>query len=336
MPFHGNTVIAGDSQTAGIKATFATAYKKSAGPVLNRLRSCMDLGMPSDKLTEIYAYPESAPHPVRWPRGQRVPMKSFEYEQFQVTNYDWAINVPWHLNDEEDDLTKTLPTQARMAGTNFATLHERVFFQILTGTADPDLLPAIPNAPDGLAITSTSTRFGRSGGNTVTGTGVATTAQIVADVFSAIEAMIAFQDTEGQPLWDASVFMEGFTIVYGAENSEIFGAAFLNAFHGNIVANQAGSENVGGNTSSNTLLSSGYKFNLWGTPRLTGADYYVFANGVPFKPIFQQERRGLRYSDYTMANSDNARLTKEVAAQWDARYGYGVFLPYGLVKVDNS
>lgn len=331
MPFHGNTVIADSALTAGIRSTFSTAYAKSAG-ASPLLPNCMDLGLPSDKLTELYAYPESAPHPQRWDRGKRVPMKAFEYVNFQVTNYDYAIAVPWHLNDEEDDLTRSLPRQAQGAGRNFGTLRERILFELITATNS--LLPAIPNAPDSLAAYSTSARFGLSGGNVVTGTGT-TAAAIIADVFSVIESFMLMQDTEGQPLWDEGM-LQNFTIVFPADMMEAMTAAFFNPLTLSTVTNVAGTENVAAAAPTNTIRTSGRNFGLWGTPRLTGVDYYVFMDDCPYKPFFHQARRGLTYSEYTRANSDNARLTKEVAVQWDCRDGFGVFLPYGTMKVDNT
>lgn len=331
----GQIVVAASTLTAGIRSDFATAYSSAYEASKARLSNCMDLGVPSSRLTEIYAYFETAPYPRIWKRGDAIPQDAFNSVKFEVTNRDWAIQVEWNENDREDDQTRSLMQRAREAGTNFATLSERVFFQILTAATDNNLLPAIPNAPDGAAMYaatdgSGSARFGATGGNLLTGSGVASSAAIRDDFFDSIERLRQFQDTQGQPLHSEDYIDKGLTVVYGVANEHVFREGFQQS------RTIAGPLTTTGNAAvTNIIMESGLNVTLWPSPRITDNDWFLFSNGAPLKPIFQQVRRPLRESYANMDNSDLARSTKIESVSWDSRDGFGVFLPYSTVKVNN-
>lgn len=335
----GQVVISAATLTAGLRADFADTYKAKYKQIAGRLGRIMKLGVPSDKLVELFAYYKSAPHPARWPRGDKRRSKPFGSVQFSVQNYDWSGQVEWHENDRNDDQTKSLYEQAQDAGSNFAHLDERILFQLLLSSTDADLLPAIPTAPDGAALYATTAggvnRFGASSGNLLSGNGVGTAAVVRADFWNTIEQFKLFQDTEGQPLWDEATLDGGYTIVYGAANEEIFREAFI---QGRTLApqkNVGGSENVGGAAVTNTILESGLQLNLWSTQRITDNDWFVFINNSQVKALFQLERMPLRSITRTMENSDIARDTKIESVMWDARRGYGINIPYQTIKVNN-
>ena len=336
MPGGGQTILAANALTAGLRADFAATYRQQYRFVRERLARIMMLGVPSDKLTELYAYFESAPYPIRWPRGQTISSKPFKSVQFSVTNVDWARKIEWHKNDREDDQIRSLFDQARQLGANFATLHERVFFQLLTNTTDSTLLATIPNAPDGAAFFATTAaganRFGVSGGNIVTGTGVATSGAVRTDFFSAISRFKRFQDTEGQPLLEEGVLDQGISVIYGATNEQIFREAFIQSR--TVQATAAGQASTGAAV-TNIVLESGLNLKLWSTQRITDNDWFIILEGTQIKPVFQQEREALKEHVETMDNSDYARRTKIESIQWDARYGYGINIPYSAIKVDN-
>jgi hypothetical protein len=329
-------IVSANTLTAGIRADFADAYRQSYEAVAARLSSVMDLGIPSDKLTELYAYFQSAPYPRIWTRGQGIPADAFGSVQFSCTNRDFGIRIEWHENDREDDLTRSLMERAREAGRNFATLPERIFFQVLLNSTDNDLLPAIPTAPDGAAMYATtaggSARFGITNGNLLTGTGVASSAAIRNDFFGAVEQMRGFQDTESQPLWSDNVLDKGFTVIFGVHNWQVFAEAFQ---QGRTLAAATSAQSNAAVT--NIIMESGLKIDLWPTQRIPSSDddFYVFSKGAPHKAVFQQLRRALRESYGNMDNSDSARETKIEHVQWDSREGYGVMLPYQTVKINN-
>jgi hypothetical protein len=329
----GSIVVASNVLTAGLRADFWDTYERTYEGIKARLANVMQLDVPSDKLTEIYGYFQSAPYPRRWIRGEEMPNKAFKSVQFSVTNLDWAQRVSWHENDRQDDMTKSLRDRAQAAGEHFATLDERVFFQINNNSTDLDLLPSIPNAADGAALYSAtdgdgSDRFGVSGGNIQSGAGVGSPVAIRSDFFKGIQKFRQFQDTEGQPLWDDSVIDSGYTVFFNVTNWQVFAEAFQ---QGRTVAA------TGASTAAvtNIIMDAGLRVELVPTQRITGNDWFVYLKGARKKAIFKQNRQPLREWFATMDNSDQARNTKIEYMQWEARYGYGILLPYQAVKIDN-
>jgi len=326
-------VLAAATLTNGLLSTFSTAYRQQYEGMKENLGRVMDLGLPSVHAQELYAYFKSAPYPRRWERGSTISSKAFASVGFSVTNYDYGLEIGWHKNDREDDVTKSLFDQAQQGGRNWGTLMERFFFECVNASAD--LLPAIPNAPDGAAMYSatdgaSAARFGVTGGNIETGGGVASGDAVRADFWSSVARFSQMQDTEGQPLWDKSFLDAGYVVIYGSANEEVFREAFLQ-----------GRTAIGANTATsnaavtNTILESGLSINLWPTQRITDNDWYVFAVGAQHKAVFEQTRQPLETHEQHMDNSDVARKTKEESVQWDSRHGVGVFLPYQTVKVNN-
>lgn len=341
MPPIVSPVAASNVLTAGVRPEFINAYERKTQNVRARLSGAMDFAVPSDKAQEIYAYFESPPHARIWPRGQERSRGAFKDVQFTVVNRDWTVGVAYHENDEQDDQTSSLLKQARSAGDNAVLIDERVFFQIVTATADADLLPAVPTAPDGVALASATDgdgndRYGVSGGNIVTGTGIATAAAIRSDFMNATELFLRFLDTQGQPLFDESLDAAGYVLFYNIQNRQIVNEAFVQARTVQVIENQAGSENVAAAAVTNIILDSGMKVRLVGTPRITDNDMHVFAEGAPYRPVFQQSRSGMREVVGDMSNSDRARDTKLITMDWDWRAGYGVGPAYGYVKINNA
>lgn len=324
------TILAGNTLANGLVATFKDAYAMGAkqNPMLS---GCMSLGLPSTARQTPYAYFETAPYPRLTLKGDTTPFKGFASQTFTVINYPYEMAIGWHRDDRADDQIQGLYQQAQQGGSHFATLHERVFFDIVNGSSS--LLPTIPLAPDGAALWSAtdgagSARFGVTGGNIITAT-VASAAAVRADFWEARQRFASMLDTEGQPLWDEGFLAQGFTIVYATGNEELFREAFL---QGRTLA--AANTATSNGAVTNTILESSTPIKLWSTPRLSGNDWYVFANGAPHKPIFEQTREALVETIHTADNSDHAAMTKEEWVQWRARHGYGVFLPYGAIKCD--
>lgn len=332
-----NPVMAGATLTAGLRADFARTYESRYAKVGLKLQDVMDR-VTSDKLEEIYAYFEAAPYPARWPRGSQIQSKPFGSVQFTIKNVDWGRRIEWHVNDREDDQTQSLFTQAQAAGANWATLDERVFMQIITGTSDPDLLESIPNAPDGSALYATtaggSDRFGVSGGNTIESpAGVSTAGDVRTDLFTAVERTKLFQDTEGEPLWPDDVIDGGFVVYYNADNYQIFQEAFIQGRTMQVV--QDGGSNVSGAAVTNVVLDSGLRVELRATQRITDNDWFLFLKDSPLKAVVRQERQPLRSFTATFENNPGTRDAKIEYIQWDSRTGYGVLLPYQTVRVNN-
>lgn len=334
----GTPVISNETLVAGLRADFAKNYEPMYKGLKEGLSDVMEQDVPSNKLTELFAYFESPVHPARWDRGEAIRSKAFKSVGFSITNKDWGVRVDWHRNDREDDQLRGLYQRAQEAGQNFALLRERVMFQMLTGATDNDLLEAVPNAPDGVPLYSTvdgdgAARYGATNGNLLTGSGVADPNDIRDDFWAATEQWRLFKDTEGQPLFMDGVLDRGIVIYYAAENDRQFREAFIQSRPFQIDGS-AGSANAAA-APSNVILESGMPVFLRPTQRLTGADWYAFLRGCPHKPIIHTMRRALTSAYAEYSNSDQARTNKTEYVQWDSREGYGVNVAFGTIKINN-
>ena len=341
----GTPVIAGEAFAAGLRTEFLNLYERRYKAVQERLSQVMRLNIPSTRNEEDYFYYESAPHVKRWVRGDEMSSKGFKGVKWTVPNYEWAEGVSWHFADRQDDQTKSLVDHARGLGESYALLQERVFFQLLTGAVDPDLLPdaSTMTCPDGAVLFNGThgdgaARFGVSGGNTFVGSGGAspTVSTIRADFFKALQPFKRFQDTEGQPLWNDS-FLDGpYVLIYPAQLEEQMREAFTQRYHvhdtGGVAVTDKQSPAV-----SNVILDSGQKVKLWGTQRLPDVDdFYILMASSDVKPIFSQERQPLTDVVETFENSDTVRRTGIESIRFLSRHGFGLSLPYSIIKVTSS
>lgn len=330
-------VVAASLLTAGLRTDFVGNYQNAKRRSDIDLAPLMQLDIPSDKLTEIFAYTLAAPYMRRWPRDSAIPTGIFGSVQFSVTNKDWGQRIKWHRNDRQDDQTGSLYTTAQKGGDSAGTLDARVAIQMLAGSTDTDLLDAIPNCPDGAALASATdgsgaNRFGVSNGNLLAGSGVATAIVIRTDFWRAVAQFRAFQDGQGQPLM-LDEDLTRFTIYCGSANDLVFREAFFQsptAIGANTATSNAGVQN-------NTQMQvSGKTVRIQTTQRITDNDWWVLADDCWVKPLFSLNREGLRFEDANMENGNAESLsTGEEFLQAHLRRGYGANLPFGLVKINN-
>ncbi|ANS05694.1 hypothetical protein [uncultured Mediterranean phage] len=324
-----NLVQANNVLTAGLKADFAHTYEETLVSSIENVRQVMELGMGATARTTPLGYFQSAPYPEYWPYGEDISEDENDSVGYNVTIRRWAKRIKWLRDDVTDDQTRTLKQRAIRLGENFGTLHERVLFQLLQSTTDAALLPAIPNAPDGVGVFSatnaaSAARFGATGGNLLTGNGVADTASIVRDYYLAIQQFGTFTDTKGQPLFDPGIADRGVMVIHGIGNREIFDRAF----HGTI------QQGIAAGISS-PLQDTSKNFKLWPTQRITDNDWYIALTGSRLKPFAQYEIEGLETTEADWSNSDEARTQDVGYFQAKARYGYIPNLPYGILQINN-
>lgn len=326
----------GAALAAGLRSEFDGMYRQSYDNVLRSIGDAMRMGLPSDKLTELYAYRETAPYPERWEKGDGIPTEGMESVQFQVTNYEYAKRIPWHANDRADNQVGDLYTDAQQAGAHFASIPSIVLVELMTGT--PGLLPAIPNAPDGAAPYSGtdgsgSARFGVTGGNIEAASAAApatpTAAEVTTSWFATMNRFGQFLNTKGHFFFEPDVTEASYLVYFPVEQTEVFTEAFKAI---SIFA----SDTNGAAAPSNVILASGVQVELRPTGRLTGSTYYTFHRGSWMQPFFQQLREPLQFAQATMENSDQVRTTKEEYVQWSRREGYGVAVPFGTIQTTFS
>ncbi len=317
----------------GLRDAFANAYDSQAAVTKEELAPVMASDLPSDTDREFYAYFKHAPYPRYWPRGSEVEKAGFEAVQFSVLNFDYGLEVEWHKNDEADDQIGMIRNRASEVGTNFAYNETMAFWDMMLGTAA--FLPAtIGNAPDGSAVFAvldgaSNARFGATSGNLLTGTGVASSATIRTDVFASMAQFRLFQNTEGKPLFAPSLLDQGFIVYAGAANEEIFSEAFYQ----NPTTNIAPA--AGAVAAENIFISAGKKVELRFTQHITTDDHFIFLRGAPHKPFFSQLRDPLTEQPFDEGTSKESARTLLRSMIWHERKGYGLFLPYGVIKTDN-
>lgn len=329
-------VAAAAALTAGLRNTFMDEYDAKYTGLKADLAPLMHMDVPSDKLTELYAYFESTPNPQRWVRGDPMPHKAFKSVAYSVTNADWAMTIDYHMNDVDDDQIKGLMPRVQEGAGRFALLDERVFYQIITNTTDSRLLggpTGIPTAPDGSNVYSASTRFGASSGNLLTGGGVAAALTIRNDLMSAYSQFGLFQDTEGQPMHNDADIKAGLSVLFNVSNVRIFQEAL--AQNPTFQSQTSGGSIAAAAVQNVVTATAGIPVKLIPSQRITDNSFYVFMNGSPVKAIFSQNRQGLITVNRTLENSDQARETRVAGTMWFNRKGYGARLPYATIKVVN-
>jgi len=328
----GPIILSGSTLAAGIRDDFDITYRPTFDGVIDSLKDAMQIDVPQTVRTQPFGMHETMPYPELWNEGEEgIPTEGTGSKSFNVTAYTYAKRVQWLKKDREDNQVGDLRGKAQALGQHFASLDSRIFFELLTNSAS--LLPAIPNAPDGAALYSTTdgasaARFGVSSGNLLTGTGVASSATIETDFFTAIEQMGQFQDTKGQPYWNPAVDQERYVVYFGIGNLQ----KFTQAFKGVLIHSVQATTGAG---VSNVVLASGVQVTLRPTSRITDNDWFVFRADSALKPTFSTLRIPLTAAEATEGNSDAARNTGVEYVQWRVRKGYGVNVPFGTVKVNN-
>lgn len=332
----GTSLIEAANSTAhGLESTFLRTYQDAVMIPNPTLDWVMERDIPGTGLTHKYFFWNSVPKIRRWPRGTKIPKKGFKGIQFEVETVDWGEKIEFHYNDVQDDRTKSLLPHTRTLASDAQKLDERVFFEMISGTVDADLLESVPNAADGTSIFSSSARFGHANGNIVSGTGT-TAALIKDDYYSGLERFALFQDTEGRELFAQGVLEEGVVIAFPVAMLSEFEEAFEQKIQLKIVTNVAANENVGGAGVSNVIQDARRKVTLWPTQFLTGTDWYMFLKAAPVKPIFSVLVDPMTTLVWDLNNSDEAKETGYLGFGVRMRKAYGAASTFGALKIDNA
>jgi len=320
------TILTGSTLAAGLRDEFMNTWRNEYDGVIRELGDLMHVDIPQETLTATFAYRESLPQPRLWTRGDPAPKSGLGSKSYSITAYDYSMGLTWHRNDRHDNRIGDLYGDAQGLAKTFARVPSLGAIDLLTATAS--FIAEVPNAPDGNALIYSSTRFGRAGGNQYTGTGVAATATITADLFGAMGAFQTFTDTAGKLIFPPGL-EESYTIYAPVGLQQLMTATFAANLSHSVVSSTGAAVN-------NVVLASGVKLKVVYTGFLTGNSWYILRNGAPVKPLVCTTLEKLRETISTEDNSDTARNTGEESVQFTERRGFGVNMPYMLIKVYNA
>lgn len=297
----------------------------------------------SDGREEILSYPLSSPYPSRQNRGEGPRIEGTDYVSFRIKHYAYALRIGIHVDDIDDDRTGSAMQVIARGAKNFATLPARIFAQIIQGTTDANLLPNIPNCPDGAvmyaATANGANRFGVSGGNLISGTSSPTAIDLRGQFFDVTSRFRLFRDTKNEPLFDPKIIdTDGITIVHGpAIEQEMREAHSQSLTLQTSTSGGSAGDDTAAAAVSNIILESGMKVTLYNDPRITGASCYYFLNSNQVeRPIIQSIRRDLYTVVGNEDTSDYARDTNTMFEQSRVRHGYQPSLPLATIKVTNA
>lgn len=304
----------------GLRANYWEVWRPRYQGFLQQIGRVIWAEAPSDKIKEIYGYPLTAPYPRLWKNDENFPSDNFLSRRFQVINRDYAMRVYLPRNFE-DDQTSSVFTVARDIGRNWGTLPERNFYAYIQGSIDIDLLPVIPQSADSNALYTSSVRYGRSAGNTVSQSGSTTVQQLTTDLYGAHQAFQEMQNTKNQPYHDLAD-LANISVFYGTTlNLLINQAQYLTR----VPWEQTTGTNGTGQTPTNLLNEGGVRFTYVGSQRITDSKLYLFLPDLPVerRPLIRQVRKGQQEAQGNLATSDHTRNTGQPYIQFDSREGWG-------------
>lgn len=325
----------GTDLALAIGAEFDQTYQQTYDGIDAWLSAVMDLDNPSTRRVETFGMLESMPVPELWRRGDPIPTEGTGAKRFSVVNYTYAKRIDWHREDREDTLIGDVLPRFRTLAERMALVAPKAATEIIVNSAS--LLPAIPNAPDGAALFSTTdgdsaARFGATNGNLLTGNGT-TAAQITTDFYAAVNQFADFQDTKGEPYFEPNIGGEAYTIISPVDLRK----AMIEALRAEIVYSTGGATYAAG--VSNLVQASGVNLRFMFTSRLTDAsDWYIFRDDAAVKPLFELTRRPVQ-EESALADSNNSDSTRNTGmeyVQYSKRCGFGVNVPFGAIKINNS
>ena len=328
-----STIQIGGLLEPGLRSAAAFVYWPNYMGVKAEIGECIWMEATSDKLEEIYGFLETPPYLTWWPSTSPIPSGDIESQRFTIINRDFGRRVYLPRN-AEDDQTGTAYAFARGIAKTYAILPQEIFYQVLqeqayNGTTRP--LPVLPKWADGGDMFETSTRYGRSGGNTVTLTSASTVQGVITDMFSGVRAWQEFQNTQGREFFDANQ-TRTFSVFHGTAQTLVMNQA---EFQTRTPWEQTSGANGTGQTPSNVLQEAKLNIKYIPSQRITATAYYMILRGLPdyLRPMWRQVRKNYTEWQGTFVTSDHARDYGQEYVQADCREGYGGALAIGALEV---
>jgi len=138
------------------------------------------------------------------------------------------------------------------------------------------------------------------------------------------------ENTQGKPLFPRSILNQGYILYYAADEQDVFAEAFLSnpATYSTVAA--------GNIAVPDSVTAAGYKIEGRPVQQITDNDAFLFLKGAPFKPFFHQLRQPPTEQTFDEGNSKESARSLLRSMIWHERSAYGVWLPYGVIKLNGT
>lgn len=325
--------VAASTLREGMLSDYRQAYLDTKSQADPRCDLIMDT-KGSNGRSDTRGFFNAPPHPRHQPQGDPIHEEGMGDEEFTTVNHPYGLWIPYHVDDLEDDRTASLREAAAGGGRNHRLLKERGLFDLLTGTAST--IPAVPNAADGTAVFSSSTRFETANGNDLTvSSWNASGPAARGGIFTGLEQFALYKDGKGQPLHNTNVLESTVLVIHAVADMDVMAEVFHmgTVAYANSTSN-AGVDNVlalpqpGGGRSST--------FTVWPTSRLSAGTMLIALTGRNVSPFIFQERTPIREMYADDSNDPEARKTGMYGVGWRQRLGFGVGVVDSILRIEAS
>lgn len=322
------TIQAAELLREGLLSDYRDAYFDTRNEPDPRVSLIMNVNAGADGRTATSAFVNPAPHPRYQPSGQPIHEEAMDAKSFVTYIYPYGLRIPFDLDDVADDRTNSLRQMAAAGGANHRLAEERALFDLLSDTTA--FIPNVPNAADGTAIFSASTRFEKSTGNSLTvSSWNASGPAARAALWTAHQQFRTFKDGKGQPMHRDRVLDSPMLVIHAVEDMDVI----AEALHMGLVAYANSTSNAG---VDNVLVTGGRQFIPWPTSRVTSGEMFCYMTGRQVKPFLFRRREDIQESYGDLTNSEEAQKTNKGHVQWRQRFGVGVGVVDALLKVSAS
>jgi len=322
------------SLQAGIQSALNDTWRQN-WPVYKEQQSSLLHFLPWSSIRKAdYGWKERVPFPVLWRYGTGRTRQIFRDRKITISIYPYDLTQIWSGWDADDDQLDGpggIRKHVSMGVKRFLQLPDVLYTEYFTGVAS--LNPALALSYDGVNLFSTvdgdgAARFGVTGGNIVTGSGVTTHAKVKDDIVAARRRFLAFQEpVTGQPLFDpADVAYQSMLYVIPKELDGIFqGISEQELIYTDPTIN----------TAQSNFLKGKIKYVV--NQRLTDVnDWYCVLLHPYWKAFAYRGPQKVRHIYAEINNSDEARETNNNLSYSDVRLGLGPWAPFTVIRVSNS
>jgi hypothetical protein len=318
------------SLQAGIRRELMDIWKQKY-PIYRQQQEKAIRMLPQINLREAtYAFKESLPFPNLWPYGMPRQYQTFKDKAITMAVVPYELTIPWSVWDERDDQLGDIRSHVQMAVERFLQLPDVLFAEYLNAAAS--LNPSLYNCYDGAALFSSvdgngDARYGVTGGNIITGSGL-TAAGLITDLAQVQERALKMVDpTASKPLFAADDVKFNAMFVIGPPEAN----AVLQKVSNAEMIWQTGQAI----TSETNWLKGTFQWDL-NSYLTTSKSLYVIVQHPFWKPVIFRGPEQVESIIADMTNSDRSREVNENVAYASIRCRMGPFFPATIFKINND